>query len=104
MRLSVIVLGLVCLCALVIGIAAPVQDDDDVRGAFLTSRPKEKPASSGGATKPGRRRPKQPAGSTNPGSTSKPPEKKPPHSGTSGTPSTPSASTKSVNNPRIGLG
>ena len=103
MRLSVIFLGFVCLCAVVIGVAAPAQDDD-VRGAFLTSRPKEKPASSGAATKPNRRRPKQPAGSTNPGSTSKPPEKKPPHSGTSGTPSTPSASTKPVNNPRIGLG
>ena len=47
MRLSVMVFGLVCVCALVIGIAAPVvQDDEDVRGAFLTSRPKEKPASS----------------------------------------------------------
>src|SRR5215212_11237909 len=103
MRLSVIFLGFVCLYAVVIGVAAPAQDDD-VRGAFLTSRPKEKPASSGAATKPNRRRPKQPAGSTNPGSTSKPPEKKPPHSGTSGTASTPSVSMKPVNNPRIGLG
>jgi hypothetical protein len=38
------IFGLVCVCALVIGTAAPlVQDDDDVRGAFLTSRPKDKP-------------------------------------------------------------
>src|SRR5215217_9405575 len=102
MRLSVIFLGFVCLCAVVIGVAAPAQDDD-VRGAFLTSRPKEKPASSGAAIKPNRRRPKQPAGSINPASTSKSPEKNPPHSGTSGTPSTPSASAKPVNNPRIGL-
>ena len=48
MRLSVMVFGLVCVCALVIGTAAPlVQDDEDVRGAFLTSRPKDKPVSSG---------------------------------------------------------
>ena len=33
MRLSVMVFGLVCVCALVIGTAAPVvQDDEDVRG------------------------------------------------------------------------
>ena len=107
MRLSVIALGIVCLCAVVIGIAAPVQDEDDVRGAFLTTRPKEKPASSGGVTKPSRRRPKQPAGAdkpSNPGNPSKPPEKKPGHSGTSGSSSTPSGSTKPVNAPRIGLG
>src|SRR5215217_2388913 len=60
MRLSVIVLGLVCLCAVVIGIAAPaIQEDGDVRGAFLTSRPKDKAANTGGASsKPSRRRPK----------------------------------------------
>lgn len=58
MRLSVMVLGLVCVCALVIGAAAPVIQDDDVRGAFLTSRPKVKPASSGNTARPSRRRPK----------------------------------------------
>src|ERR1051325_7641930 len=102
MRLSVIVLGLVCLCAVVIGIAAPVQDDD-VRGAFLTTRPKDKPANSGAVTKPSRRRPKQPTGPSNPGNTGKTPEKKPEHPGTSG-PSTTSGSTKPVNAPRMGLG
>ena len=104
MRLSVIALGLVCLCAVVIGIAAPLQDEDDVRGAFLTSRPKEKPATSAAAKRPGRRPPKQPAGSTNPSNPSKPPEKKPATPGSSSKPSTPSASTKPVNAPRIGLG
>src|ERR1051325_8372548 len=99
MRLSVIVLGLVCLCAVVIGIAAPVQDDD-VRGAFLTSRPKEKPASSGPVTKPNRRRPKQPStGPDKPSNPSRTPDKKPEHPGTSG-PS--SGSTKPVNAPRMG--
>src|SRR5919205_68436 len=74
MRLSVMVLGLVCLCAVVIGIAAPVvQDDDDVRGAFITSRPKS--SSTGAATaKPSRRRPKANPGINNP---SKQPDKTP---------------------------
>ena len=65
MRLSVLVFGLVCVCALVIGTAAPlVQDDDDVRGAFLTSRPKTKPATSSNTPKTSRRKPKPPDGST----------------------------------------
>jgi len=73
MRLSVMVFGLVCVCALVIGTAAPVvQDDGDVRGAFLTSRPKDKPVSSSSAPRTsGRRKPKPPTGggstSTGPG-------------------------------------
>ena len=96
MRLTIIILGLVCLCAVAIG-----QDQDDVRGAFLTTRPKEKPASSGAVTKPNRRRPKQPTGPNNPGTSTKTPDKKPEHSGTSG-PS--SGSTKPVNAPRLGLG
>lgn len=113
MRLSVIAFGLVCFCAIAIGIAAPLQDEDDVRGAFLTSRPKEKPAASGAAKKPARRRPpKQTAGPTNPTANkpSNPPEKKPVQSSNSGTPVTPvtpsttSASTTPVNAPRIGLG
>ena len=103
MRLSVIALGLVCLCAVVIGIAAPVQDED-VRGAFLTSRPKEKPASSGPVTKPTRRKPKQSTGPTDPGNPSKPPEKKPVHPGSSGPSTPPPGSAKPVNAPRMGLG
>ena len=106
MRLSVIALGLVCFCAVLIGIAAPLQDEDDVRGAFLTSRPKEKPATSGAAKKPSRRRPKQSVSPTNPGTSNKP-DKKPEQSSSSRTPdktSTPSASTKPVNAPRMGLG
>ena len=107
MRLSVIAFGLVCLCAVVIGLAAPLQDQDDVRGAFLTSRPKEKPVTSGAAKKPSRRRPKQTTAPTNSGNSNKPTDKKPPESSSSGTtvtPSTSSSSTKRVNAPRIGLG
>ena len=117
MRLSVMVFGFVCVCALVIGAAAPImQDEDDVRGAFLTSRPKDKPASSGPSAKPNRRRPKVATSSnnapkSNPASTKsesnrpeKPAEKpagKPEAAGktvTSSTPATP------VNARRIGLG
>ena len=100
MRLSVMVLALVCLCAVVIGIAAPVTQDEDVRGAFLTSRPKNKPASSGSASKPNRRRPKQTT--PNPGNTGKPEKQtvKPISSG----PTTSSEPSKPVNVPRIGLG
>ena len=97
MRLSVMVLGFVCLCAVVIGIAAPVQDED-VRGAFLTTRPKDKPATLGPATKPNRRSPKKPV------TPSKPPVNDPNsgHSGSSTT--TSSRSSRPVNAQRLGLG
>jgi len=117
MRLSVMVFGLVCICALVIGTAAPVvQDDDDVRGAFLTTRPKDKPASSSSSTPKtaGRRKPKPPTGggstgggsghsggsgntggSGSTGKTDKTPKPKP-----SPSPSTPTP----VNARRLGLG
>jgi hypothetical protein len=98
MRVSVMVLAFVCLCAVVIGIAAPPFQDEDVRGAFLTSRPKEKPATSGAATKPNRRKPKQPTAPNNPG---KPPEKQP---SKPSDPTTSSEPSKPVNMPRIGIG
>ena len=109
MRLSVMVFGLVCVCALVIGSAAPlVQDEDDVRGAFLTSRPKDKPASSGNTAKPAsRRRPRSTGGSTstssgNSGSSkpAKPVDKTPNKPG----PSTTSSPATPVNARRLGLG
>jgi hypothetical protein len=107
MRLSVMVFGFVCVCALVIGVAAPiVQDDEDVRGAFLTSRPKEKTTTSGVAAKPSRRRPKSSDGSNSPNkpdgsNTSNKPDKTPvkhPNPGNKPDPTTP------VNARRIGLG
>ena len=99
MRLSVMVLAFVCFCGVGIGITVTAQDDD-VRGAFLTSRPKVKPASTG-TSKPSRRRPKTTAGPDKP---AKPPEK------TTGKPVTPEPSSKvsepskPVNSPRLGLG
>ena len=99
MRLSAMALGFVCLCAVVIGIAAPAMQDEDVRGAFLTSRPKEK-TTTASTSKPSRRRPKSVTPASNkPG---KPPEKsteKP--SGPSGSSEQPS---KPVNMPRLGIG
>lgn len=102
MRLSVMVLAFVCLCAMVAGLAAPLQEDD-VRGAFLTSRPKQKSASSSTATKPSRKRPKQATQGSN---YTKPPEKQPANTGkpaTSGV-STVSEPSKPVNVPRLGMG
>lgn len=103
MRLSVMVLAFVCLCAVVIGTAAPpVQDEDDVRGAFLTSRPKEKKAASSGATaRPSRRRPKTTATATTKVTEKSDGSTPASSSGPSSTASTPS---KPVNTPRIGLG
>lgn len=103
MRLSVMVFGFVCVSALMIGVAAPiVQDDEDVRGAFLTSRPKEKAATSDPAAKPTRRRPKSSGGST---ISNKPADKTPikqPKSGNK--PAQPSDPVTPVNTRRIGLG
>ena len=96
MRLSVMVLGLVCLCAVGIGIAAPAfQDGDDVRGAFMTSRPKDKPVNSGGtSTRTSRRRPKP----------NNPPDKTTGKAGPSKPTPTPSESSTPVNARRLGLG
>ena len=112
MRLSVMVFGLVCVCALVMGTAAPaLQDDEDVRGAFLTSRPKDKSAGSGNTGKPSRRKPKSTGGTNgSSGSTStssnkpnKPVDKTPKNPGPSSAP-TPSTPVTPVNARRIGLG
>jgi len=59
MRLTAVLFGLLCCAALVInGAPLTTQDQEDVRGAFLTSRPKDKPASSATTTKPTHRKPK----------------------------------------------
>lgn len=53
------------------GYQAPAQqDEENVRGAFLTSRPKERPAQTSPTTKPVRRRPR--TAPTTPGSKTKP--------------------------------
>ena len=105
MRLSVFLFAMVCACV-AIGIAAPLpQDQDgDVRGAFLTTRPKEKSVAPETSNKPSHRRPR-PSGSNNPGTSSKPPDKKPGGGATGpGTTKKPSDSATPVNAPRLGLG
>lgn len=59
MRSIVVLFGLLCCTALLIS-AVPLsfQDQEDVRGAFLTSRPKEKSPASSTTSKPSRRRPR----------------------------------------------
>jgi hypothetical protein len=57
MRLTVVLFGLLCASALVINALPMAIPQDDVRGAFLTSRPKEKTAASSTA-RPTHRRPK----------------------------------------------
>jgi hypothetical protein len=95
------VLAFVCLCGVAFGIAATAQDDD-VRGAFLTSRPKEKPANTGMTTaKPSRRRTKPAPGPNKPG---KSPEKTPGKPDTSGPSSKSSDPATPVNAPRLGIG
>src|ERR1700741_462362 len=103
MRLSVMIFGLVCVCALAIGAAAPFpQDDEDVRGAFLTSRPKEKAAGSNTAAKPSRRPPK-PSGGTNSGN--KTPDKTPVKPGNPGHKPAPQTDPVTpVNARRMGIG
>jgi hypothetical protein len=103
MRLSAILFGLVFMCA-ALGVAVPLQDGDDVRGAFLTSRPKDKPAASS-TTRPPRKRPRP---SATPG---KSPEKTNPSStgstgstGPKGPSSTKTPDSRPVNVPRLGIG
>jgi hypothetical protein len=59
MRLMVVLIGLLCVSTLVIS-AVPLvtQDQEDVRGAFLTSRPKEKTSNSSSTPRPSHRRPR----------------------------------------------
>ncbi|HET7113581.1 MAG TPA: DUF4384 domain-containing protein [Pyrinomonadaceae bacterium] len=100
MRLSAILFGLVLMCA-ALAVAVPTQDTDDVRGAFLTSRPKEKPATSNSAARPSRRRPR-PSASATPG---KSPEKT---TGSSNGPTAGSTAKKPESRPvnvqRLGIG
>jgi Domain of unknown function (DUF4384) len=100
MRLRVLLLAMSCVCALVIGTGASApQDEDDVRGAFLTSRPKTKAPAPASTSRSSRRRPK--AAVTN--DPVKTPEKK--SAATAPTASNkPSEPVRPVNAARIGLG
>ena len=66
------VLGAV-LCVSIAISALPIldQDQEDVRGAFLTSRPKDKPATSSTTSRPSHRRPRQGSTDKNPSTENK---------------------------------
>ena len=110
MRSSVLVLAMVCACAAVIGVAAPApQDEGDVRGAFLTSRPKDKAATSESTSRPSRRRPKPGPGNSGGSSgsnvgTGNTPDKHPNKPSGPGGSNKPADTTKPVNASRLGLG
>ena len=106
MRLSAILFGSVFMCA-ALAVAVPLQDQDDVRGAFLTSRPKDKPASSSSSTgKPSRRRPKTVASNKSSDKGAETPVKSTEKTTTSGTTATKTKTPESrpVNVPRLGIG
>lgn len=96
-----------CVCGLVMfpEISAVVLSQDDVRGAFLVSRPKEKPQSAGSSSRPTRKRPRTTPGakdsksSNQQGSTSNTAGTTP---GTGSTTTDPKANP--VNKQHIGLG
>jgi len=59
MKLTAVLFALLCASAIVISaLPTALQDQGDVRGAFITSRPKDKPASSSTTSKPTHRRPR----------------------------------------------
>ena len=58
MKLTLALFGFLCAATLVVSAVPLPQDQEDVRGAFLTSRPKEKPSNTPTTTKPSRRKPK----------------------------------------------
>lgn len=104
MRFSAILFGLILMCAAIaVAVPPPLLQDDDVRGAFITSR-KDKPATSGAATRPKRRRPVTPATSSNSAKTpDKTPDKTSSSSSSSGS-KTSRPESRPVNTARIGLG
>lgn len=85
--------------AVVAFVPPTLANQDDVRGAFLVSRPKDQPKSTGQAARPSRRRPKAKTTSTETKNTGTPTE------GTT-VPTTAKTNEKStpVNTPRIGIG
>jgi hypothetical protein len=105
MRLSIILFALICMCAAVIvGVPLAPQEEEDVRGAFLTSRPKEKTESANATAKPNRRRPRPETGTSTSKSVTKPSSGPTTSKGTTPTPAGDNSKPTSVNAARLGLG
>src|SRR6266550_9097914 len=105
MRLSIILFALICIsAAVIVGVPLAPQEQEDVRGAFLTSRPKEKTEGANATAKPSRRRPRSEttattSGPTKPKGTPTPTKPKP-----TPTPTGDDSKPTSVNAGRLGLG
>jgi hypothetical protein len=108
MRLSIILFALICMsAAVIVGVPlAPLapQQEEDVRGAFLTSRPKEKTESANATAKPNRRRPRPETGTSTSKSGTKPSSGPTTSKGTTPTPAGDNSKPTSVKAARLGLG
>ena len=99
----VVALSLVCLSVFLIPAHTVSQDEGDVRGAFLTSRPKEKASNTNSASKPPSRRAPKRTGSSSTGTRKSSLTDSSDQTGTTTTKSTTKSVTR-VNSQRIGLG
>lgn len=106
--MKLIVVLIACAVVSISGIA-PISalTQDDVRGAFLVSRPKEKPQNTNPSAKPNRRRPKTTSGAKDPKTPVGPTASSTP-AGNSATPATTTATNNTKhaakNQTRLGLG
>ena len=105
MKLIVVIIA--CAVVSLFGIA-PITalTQDDVRGAFLVSRPKEKPQNTNPSAKPNRRRPKSTSSAKDPKTPVGPTASSTPSGTSTTTPATNTKNTKpaAINQSRLGLG
>jgi Domain of unknown function (DUF4384) len=106
MRLSIILFALICIsAAVIVGVPLAPQEQEDVRGAFLTSRPKEKTEGANATARPSRRRPRSETTSTKTSSGPKPKGTPTPTTPKpTPTPAADASKPTSVNAGRLGLG
>jgi hypothetical protein len=71
MKAIAVLFGFLCLAVAISALPILDQDQEDVRGAFLTSRPKDKPATSSTTSRPSHRRPRQGSTDKNPSTENK---------------------------------
>jgi len=100
MRFNIALFAIICISVVIGAMPVAPQDEEGVRGAFLTSRPKERTSSTNSSSKPPSRRRPRPVASTE---SKKNPVTPNTNSGSSTTTSTTKTRTK-VNATRMGLG
>src|SRR6266496_853604 len=96
MRFGIVLFALIIVSAVLLAAVPPPQEQEDVRGAFLTSRPKEKTENPNPVARPNRRKPK-PTPSPTPKATASP-------KGPTPTPPKQDSTPARVNTQRIGIG